>query len=1323
MKENKKVISRKTLADYIDQLTAQEFRIDESEISKMLDFFHRVGVLLYFDKDGLKENIILDIQWLLDAFKCIIQYPLQLEGNDMKRTHFKRTGELDNVELDRIWNVEGKDFRKHKTTIIAYMQQLGLLMPLKELHRTDSSGYYFPSMNSKRFDKTGEKHSKSSILCFKFDDKMQLPINVFYGIFLKCAKLNNWPISPEVKKDSFCLYQNAACFSFREHFVVLCNCNFEIRVQVWALPEIYDGRLLEKIKSSVEDIIRDDDLSYEIGYKCRKDVLTDEEDVSFIPQSIFPVSNYVCKTCDVDENHFVKNDIRWELEVNYENQEHGERYKKKDENKSLLKDPEPPIGQNDDIQKSKTIQREEKQNQESVYKIAMIDGKRQHNPEIDDDILIQFLSKGNISVYHVRFIIVGCGKAGKTTLLKRLQNVSFDELMQIERTEMVDSHSFEVLLEEETIQSVGGKNLLVENSSQKKIENIPRDVPKNPANNNNAENEGESICESQDKIFVQKQLYPNTNKTHDEDDKTHFQKYAISKIKDALNELLNEKKLRPRITFLDFPGQSMYYAFPQIYLRPESCPILVVDMTKSLNEKVDVKDKNEKECSQFTSWRYKDYYKFWLESIDTFVYSGSPVIIVGTHADKLSKEECRKFLKSLNELFDNWSHSGLRRHLNEDRMYTIGFPDSGSELEDLKDLKKCIANIVNCPRYSKENIRPVWALFEHILNKMKETEKVIPRKTLSDYSDQLSAEEFRIDESEISKMLVFFHRVGVLLYFDKDGLKEKIILDIQWLLDAFKCIIEYPVRPEENDMKRRHFCRTGELDSVELDRIWHIQGKDYLKHKTTIIAYMQQLGLLMQLKELHSIDSTVYYFPSMNSKRFDKTGENNSKSSILCFKFDDEMQLQINIFHGIVLKCSKLNNWSILTEGAKNNICLYQNAACFSFQKHVVVLCNCNFEIRVQVWASPNIYDGKLLKKIKHSVEDIIHDDDLSYEIGYKCRKDVLNIEEDVSFISQSMFPVSNHLCEICDIDKKHVVDNDICWELEMNDENQEKNTLPLSLEDYPCDKNNIISQWRGKDVLFGSRIGLQGTNTYGCVGFLVKSNVDSTVPVTGFLTTAHSVIKEYEELYDANCMLSEYKQKPHCMMAKEPQVVVQYTDLKFTTPEPVGEVVEAFCGNYVPPGSDCVFGMDAAFVKSFNPYMGEIRPISTADDSTLTFDGTTVVIKRNKLTGNTYGVLISDNLSAIVQSSEKLGGFFFFSNCFGVRSINEDRPFFREAESGSAVYVKGKNNILMPLGIAFACLPDGVTCVCRIDKIIQAFNVSIYQVEDEEDMETEEYS
>lgn len=135
-----------------------------------------------------------------------------------------------------------------------------------------------------------------------------------------------------------------------------------------------------------------------------------------------------------------------------------------------------------------------------------------------------------------------------------------------------------------------------------------------------------------------------------------------------------------------------------------------------------------------------------------------------------------------------------------------------------------------------------------------------------------------------------------------------------------------------------------------------------------------------------------------------------------------------------------------------------------------------------------------------------------------------------------------------------------------------------------------------------------------------------------------------------------------------------------------------------------------------------EIRPISIVDDSTLRFDGTTIVIKRNRFNENTYGVLISDNVSIAVEDFSSLGRWYVFNSCFKVRSINEDKPFFSSGESGSAVYVKGKNNILMPLGIAFAFGPNGDTIVCRIDKIIDALNVSIYQEEEEEDMETEKY-
>nr|XP_034322048.1 uncharacterized protein LOC109619131 isoform X2 [Crassostrea gigas] len=345
------------------------------------------------------------------------------------------------------------------------------------------------------------------------------------------------------------------------------------------------------------------------------------------------------------------------------------------------------------------------------------------NPEIDGDKLRQFLSKGEITVCHVRCIIVGCGKAGKTTLLKRLQNASYDELNgQVERTEMVDFHvnSFEVLTEEETIKSVEKEDTVptilfskeklemplkendgkmaeeahqpsikkedtvptilsskenlemplkendgkmaeeahqptirkknvsekssLKNTTLCQIENIPMDKLNNQAKNDNAEDEENLIFKPhiQDTTLVPNQIFPEPNEQHGEDidaivDQNDFEQYAILKIKNAVNELLNETDLRPRITFLDFAGQSMYYAFHQIFLRPKSCSILVMDMRKDFNE-VDVQDENEKECSQFASWKYSDYYKFWLRSIDVFSDTESPVIIVGTHEDKVSKE-------------------------------------------------------------------------------------------------------------------------------------------------------------------------------------------------------------------------------------------------------------------------------------------------------------------------------------------------------------------------------------------------------------------------------------------------------------------------------------------------------------------------------------------------------------------------------------------------------------------------------------------------------------------------------------------------------------
>lgn len=80
-------------------------------------------------------------------------------------------------------------------------------------------------------------------------------------------------------------------------------------------------------------------------------------------------------------------------------------------------------------------------------------------------------------------------------------------------------------------------------------------------------------------------------------------KMIFSNMIDAVKELSCDDYLCPRITFLDFAGQSMYYAFQQIYFSAKTCYILVVDMTKKPNEQVHETD--DRCCSLFESWTYK----------------------------------------------------------------------------------------------------------------------------------------------------------------------------------------------------------------------------------------------------------------------------------------------------------------------------------------------------------------------------------------------------------------------------------------------------------------------------------------------------------------------------------------------------------------------------------------------------------------------------------------------------------------------------------------------------------------------------------------------
>lgn len=391
--------------------------------------------------------------------------------------------------------------------------------------------------------------------------------------------------------------------------------------------------------------------------------------------------------------------------------------------------------------------------------------------------------------------------------------------------------------------------------------------------------------------------------------------------------------------------------------------------------------------------------------------------------------QCRKtFFEDFFALFSE--RKDLLRHIHSKRCFSIEFPKNGAKLKDLQEIKACIASIVqSLPRW-KEDIRPKWAMFEHLL-KNEIPEKIVSRKELSMYNENLDS-DFKLPDKEITTLLKYLNRIGSILYHDEDNIHNIVILDVQWFVDAFKSIITHPVDFKSlSDIDRKHFHETGELEDHQLDAILkeNLETK-YFFHKRALISYMDYLGMLA---ECNSKNSVWYYFPSLNRKIFNKeqdTPKSFKSSSILCFQFDEEGHLPIFLFYALVSKCNNIDGWDILVEDKKK--CIYEKTACFSYRDIIVIVCICKFQIQVQVFFPPD-YDneriGPILVEIQTTMERNIRQfKQYTYEIGYKCQNGELLCEKDNSFIALDDFPTDRLLCSRCVVSKKHVVDNAICW-------------------------------------------------------------------------------------------------------------------------------------------------------------------------------------------------------------------------------------------------------------------------------------------------------
>ncbi|XP_062605626.1 uncharacterized protein LOC134267428 [Saccostrea cucullata] len=652
-----------------------------------------------------------------------------------------------------------------------------------------------------------------------------------------------------------------------------------------------------------------------------------------------------------------------------------------------------------------------------------------------------YMKNGKTTVRHARGIVVGCAGAGKTTLLYRLMGKSLDEIKEIKSTRglHVYEHIFSVKNGDLTAtddEFLRKPLIRIPASEIQQKGSSPNDDSVNVEMGIETENssslENNKVDQSTGKeLNVRQNTEPGSQKNEPDDlqptenkrRKMHAgENDGIDEqlARDVMKKILDAKENEISVSMIDFAGQFAYYACHQIYMRSEAFYVLVLDMSKDFENFVCC-ERDECRGSIFSTWTYKDYLDFWLDSIKSFSGPSAQVFAVATHTEGRTGEEIDSFWETLWTIITEDDKTRLY-----DRDFALGLIEMNEEAKHvLQSLKKSISEVVSQGMDTKIEVPSAWALLEHLLQK---TEK--PILSISDINreNMKLPEEYQLkNQEELIDFLSFFHGHGFLLFFKEEGLKTHAVLGIQWFSNAFSKLIA-DKEHINRECKRRYiedwnrFNATGNLSNLLVDALWK-EESSFIEHKTLLMSYMERLRMLVSIKGKFS-----WYVPCMNQKPFthDVFKQTMEKSSILCFRFTS---FAMFVYYRLIAYCMSFLKWKVQLDKDKSQ-CLYHSAAIFETENHTVIVGIIDNDIQVQVLRinDPQLkVSWKTGKSIQTALTELTatFNEKKTFQKGYKC----LNLfcsEKDQTFIPED--EISGSQCN-CPIGRgKHKID--VQWTL-----------------------------------------------------------------------------------------------------------------------------------------------------------------------------------------------------------------------------------------------------------------------------------------------------
>ncbi|CAG2237647.1 unnamed protein product [Mytilus edulis] len=304
---------------------------------------------------------------------------------------------------------------------------------------------------------------------------------------------------------------------------------------------------------------------------------------------------------------------------------------------------------------------------------------------------------------------------------------------------------------------------------------------------------------------------------------------------------LHDKEKYATLLLWDFAGDEEFYHTHQTFLSPDAIYLVVTKLNEADDKKA------------------QDLFRFWMDSIHCYSkidemkneYEDNtrirdnfhpPVVIVGTWKDAVKSEKekiedaCRK---NLLRYTDNMAQDE-RSHIRH-AVFISNTEDNNSVFQQIR---QDILKFAKTNRTWNTDYPLKFIQLEKRLQEKKKELPIITFKELKHISTETS-EPLRYEE--LILFLKFHHEIRALVYFE--DLPDYIILDPQWLSDAFKCIVtakEFRAASIQNQQLWKEFYHKGKLHEAVLEDIFQNEENIFYEHKEHILNVMEKFDIIIR---------------------------------------------------------------------------------------------------------------------------------------------------------------------------------------------------------------------------------------------------------------------------------------------------------------------------------------------------------------------------------------------------------------------------------------------------------------------------------------------